>query len=189
MKLNNKMLLFHGSYTIVEKIRLEKCSDGKDFGRGFYISSNAVQARQFIPTSLAKAQRFGDASLTQNYGFVSSFRYHDDGLKVYEFETTNREWLWFIAQNRRPVLAKQLAGKVDSAAFDADVIIGKIANDKTNATIIAYLNGLYGDILSERAVSFAIEELMPNKLEDQFCFLTQKAVNCLEFVEDRKYAI
>ena len=84
MKLNNRMLLFHGSYTAVENIQLEKCSEGKDFGRGFYLSSNAVQARQFIPTSLAKAQRFGDASLTQNYGFVSSFRYHDDGLKVYE---------------------------------------------------------------------------------------------------------
>ena len=123
------------------------------------------------------------------YSFQGAIHIIHVGSLSYEFETTNCEWLWFIAQNRRPVLAKQLAGKVDSAAFDADVIIGKIANDKTNATIIAYLNGLYGDILSERAVSFAIEELMPNKLEDQFCFLTQKAVNCLEFVEDRKYAI
>ena len=83
----------------------------------------------------------------------------------------------------------QLAGKVNPAAFDADVIIGKVANDKTNATIIAYLNGLYGDVLSERAVSFAIEELMPNQLEDQLCFLTEKAIHCLEFVEARKYVL
>lgn len=189
MKLNNGMLLFHGSYAPVESIRLEKCAAGKDFGRGFYLSSNAIQARQFLRTSVSKAQRFGDAPLTQNYGFVSSFRYHEDGLKVFEFETANREWLWFIAQNRRPVLSEQLAKKVNPMVFDADVVIGKIANDKTNATIIAYLNGLYGEILSERAVSFAIEELLPNQLEDQFCFLTEKAVNCLEFVEARKYVI
>lgn len=189
MKLSNGMLLFHGSYTSVENIQLEMCAAGKDFGRGFYLTSNAIQARQFLKTSVSKAQRLGDAPLTQNYGFVSSFRYHGDALKVFEFETTNREWLWFIAQNRRPILAEKLAGRVDSAVLDADVIIGKIANDKTNATIIAYLNGLYGDVLSERAVSFAIEELMPNQLEDQFCFLTDKAVNCLEFVEARKYVI
>jgi len=189
VKLRNGMLLFHGSYTAVESIRLERCAAGKDFGCGFYLTSNAVQARQFLRTSVSKAQRFGDAPLTQNDGFVSSFRYHADGIKVFEFETANREWLWFIAQNRRPVLSGQLAGKVNPAAFDADVIIGKVANDKTNATIIAYLNGLYGDVLSERAVSFAIEELMPNQLEDQLCFLTEKAIHCLEFVEARKYVL
>lgn len=39
------------------------------------LTSNAVQARQFLRTSVSKAQRFGDAPLTQNDGFVSSFRY------------------------------------------------------------------------------------------------------------------
>ena len=66
MKLKNGMLLFHGSYTEVEEVRLEKCSEGKDFGLGFYISSDAIQARQFISTSLSKAKRFGDPSLTQH---------------------------------------------------------------------------------------------------------------------------
>jgi len=66
---------------------------------------------------------------------------------------------------------------------------GKVANDKTNITITAYLNGLYGNITSDRAVNFAIEELLPNQLEDQYCFLTQKAVDCLRFQEARRYAI
>jgi len=30
---------------------------------------------------------------------------------------------------------------------------------------------------------------MPNQLEDQYCFLTEKAVNHLEFQEARKYVI
>ena len=97
--------------------------------------------------------------------------------------------MWFIAQNRRPYLAKRLAGKVNPKAFRADVVIGKVTNDKTNPTITAYLNGLYGDVLSERAVSFAIEELLPNQLEDQYCFRTENAVACLSFQEVRRYVI
>ena len=33
------MLLFHGSYVPVENIDLSKCFSGKDFGRGFYLTS------------------------------------------------------------------------------------------------------------------------------------------------------
>ena len=187
MKMKDDMLLFHGSYTPVEKIDLSMCMEGKDFGSGFYLTSSVIQAKGFIRTSVLKAQRMGNAVLDQNYGYVSSFRYHEDSLKIFEFKDTYREWLWFIAQNRRPYLSKRLAGKVNPDAFWADVVIGKVANDKTNPTITTYLNGLYGDILSDRAVRFAIEELLPNQLEDQFCFRTEQAVACLDFQEARKY--
>lgn len=189
MKLKDGMLLFHGSYTSVEKIDLSMCMEGKDFGSGFYLTSSLQQARSFIRTSVLKAQRIGTIPLNQNCGYVTSFRYHENDLKFFEFEKTDCEWLWFIAQNRRPFLAKRLAGRVDAEAYCADVIIGKVANDKTNPTITAYLNGFYGDILSDRAVNFAIEELLPNQLEDQYCFHTANAVNCLEFQEARKYVI
>lgn len=189
MKMKDGMLLFHGSYTAIKKIDFNMCLAGKDFGSGFYLTSDLPQAIGFIRTSILKAQRFGNVPLTQNYGYVSSFKYHADGLKIFEFDKADREWLWFIAQNRRPHLAGSLAERIDTEAFNADVIIGKVANDKTNPTITAYLNGLYGDILSERAVNFAIEALLPNHLEDQFCFLTQKAVDCLEFQEAKKYVV
>ena len=189
MKIKDGMLLFHGSYTAVETIDLSMCMEGKDFGSGFYLTSSAAQAKGFIRTSVLKAQRFGSVSSNQDYGYVSSFRYHEHGLKIFEFEDADREWLWFIAQNRRPYLAESLAGKVNPEAFHADIVIGTVANDKTNPTITAYLNGLYGDILSERAVRFSIEELLPNQLEDQFCFRTENAVACLKFQEARQYVI
>ena len=72
---------------------------------------------------------------------------------------------------------------------DADVIIGKVANDKTNPVITAYLNGLYGDIMSDEAVNEAIKRLIPDHLVDQYCFLTQKAVDCLSFQEAQRYDI
>lgn len=189
MKMKDGMLLFHGSYSAVEKIDLSMSMEGKDFGSGFYLTSSVTQAKGFIRTSVLKAQRMGNAASDQNYGYVSSFRYVEDGLKIFEFKDTDREWLWFIAQNRRPYLADMLTDKVNPDAFRADVVIGKVANDKTNPTITAYLNGLYEDILSDRAVRFAIEELLPNQLEDQFCFRTEQAVACLDFQEARKYVI
>ena len=183
------MFLFHGSYCPVESIDLNKCIPGKDFGQGFYVTSDARQARNFIEASLSKAHDRGDALWGQNFGYVSSFRYRDAGLAAYHFETTNREWLWFVSLNRKHQLAKRLKNKIDKAIFNAEIISGKIANDQTNPTILAYLNGLYGDIMTDEAVNFAIQRLMANRLSDQFCFLTENAVKCLEFQEAKKYVI
>ena len=189
MKLQDGMLLFHGSYAAVEQIELNQCMPGKDFGKGFYLTSDANQARSFIKSSLTKAQNYGLIPHSQNYGYVSSFRYHkpETDLPIHEFEQADREWLWFISQNRRGSLAKRLIPFIDPSIFHAEIIIGKIANDTTNPVITAYLNGLYGEIDSDRAVSLAVSLLMPDHLKDQFCFLSQKAIRCLEFQEARKY--
>ena len=33
------MKVYHGSYTAIEKIDLNRCEVGKDFGRGFYVTN------------------------------------------------------------------------------------------------------------------------------------------------------
>ena len=48
MNLKDGMRLFHGSYTPVERIDLGMCSDAKDFGKGFYLTSDLLQARSFV---------------------------------------------------------------------------------------------------------------------------------------------
>jgi hypothetical protein len=44
MKLEEGMILYHGSYAEVSSISLEKCSKGKGFGVGFYLTSDKDQA-------------------------------------------------------------------------------------------------------------------------------------------------
>ena len=183
------MILFHGSYCPVEEIDLDKCEPGKDFGRGFYLTSDARQARDFIRGSLIKADKRGESMWRQNFGYVSSFIYHDHGLATYSFETTNKEWLWFVALNRNHRLAKELRSRINKAIFNAEIISGKIANDKTNPTLLAYLTGVFGDVLSDKAAEATINLLLPNRLSDQICFLTERAVQCLEFKEAKKYGI
>lgn len=43
-KLSDGMLLYHGSYTVVNTPDLAKCATRKDFGKGFYLTTSKKQA-------------------------------------------------------------------------------------------------------------------------------------------------
>ena len=191
MKLKDGMLLYHGSYACVEEIDLGQCEAGKDFGKGFYLTSDFHQARSFIRSSIIKARNTGQIPLSQNFGYVSSFRFYNpgEGISIHEFEDADKEWLWFISQNRRKKLAGDLVPLINNDIFNAEIVIGKVADDTTNPVITTYLNGLYGDVKSDKAVNFAIDQLLPDHLVDQYCFITERAVSCLKFQEARKYVI
>ena len=177
-------ILYHGSYAEVRTIDLAQCVPGKDFGKGFYLTSSYEQAQKFIRTSLRKAQAIGRVEPEQHYGYVSSFRLTSlEGLVVYDFPDADASWLRYVSVNRRPQLAEELFPTLDPLLREADVVIGKIANDTTNRVIATYLNGLYGEIGSARAEETAIALLLPERLEDQYCFRTKEAVAKLELVE------
>ena len=70
-----------------------------------------------------------------------------------------------------------------------DVISGKIANDDTNATIIAYMGNLYGQMGSEQADKMCISLLLPERLQDQFCFRTENAISSLEYLKSERVSL
>jgi len=185
MILNDGMLLFHGSYAPIEQIDLTKCAYGKDFGRGFYLTEDFRQAKGFIRNSLIKAKNMDAIPQDMNNGYVSVFRYHkpSEYIPTYCFDTADKEWLWFVSMNRRTQLAERFKQNLDFNLLRAEIVIGKIANDTTNPTIMAYLNGFFGDIESDTAVNFAINQLLPDRLNNQYCFLSSRAIACLESVE------
>ena len=191
MILNEGMTLYHGSYAPISVIDLSKCANGKDFGRGFYVTSDKDQAVRFIKTSLLKAQQIGVVDTGQKYGYLSEFCFHQPAcsLRVHSFAAADGDWLRFIAINRRPSLAKKLQSLIDSTLNDADVVIGKVANDTTNTVITTYLNGLYGPVNGESSIRIAISQLLPERLKDQYCFLTEKSIACLEPLRVERYEV
>lgn len=191
MKLKDGMLLYHGSYTPVVNIDLKKCDTGKDFGKGFYVTADKNQARNFIRTSLLKAKTRKQIPDGQNFGYVTCYEYHNSltDIPVFEFADADKEWLWFIALNRRSHLTKDLVAKIDNRLFGSEIIVGKIANDTTNPVITTYLMGLYGPIVDERSAQIAISLLLPDRLKEQYCFLSQRAISCLKVVEVCKYEL
>ena len=77
--LQEGMLLYHGSYCEVSEPDISKCSPFKDFGRGFYLTTECSQAEQFAKLSSRKAFENGLIPASQNFGVVSVFKFHSSG--------------------------------------------------------------------------------------------------------------
>lgn len=186
LKLTDGMLLYHGSFVEISKVDLEKCKQGKDFGRGFYVTSSYEQARSFVPLSIKKQIIEGNLPDDYSTGYISIFRFHlTHDINIHTFPDADKSWLHFVASNRR----KNLFPSVCNLYAGFDIIGGKIANDRTARTLQLYTSGGYGVPGSQEADDIAIMTLLPNRLEDQFCFCNEKAIQTLEFVRSDTYDI
>ena len=176
--------LYHSSYIEVRKIDLSLCLPGKDFGKGFYLTSSLNQAKNFIKITVNRAISRNLISSKIDFGYISTFKTKAiKDLKIKKFDSANKEWLHFIAGNRDSNLFPELFDEYKKY----DIIIGKIANDRTAATLQLYIAGAFGEPGSETADRLAIETLLPNRLENQFCFKTEKAISILEFIKSEKF--
>ncbi len=186
IRLYDGMLLYHGSYTEIKHIDLGKCEAGKDFGRGFYLTSSYAQAQHFIPLSVKKYNfTHRKEPLSVHAGCVSVYRLHltKNDLSPHYFDTTDTEWLHFISANRKKGLFQELLPQYKAY----DIISGKIADDKTAVVIAAYIGGAYGAPEEQNAMESAIRLLLPETLDDQYCFLTENAIASLEFLRSEPY--
>ena len=74
MRLEKDMILYHGSFCVVETPSLERCAKFKDFGRGFYLTTSINQARSFSKISASRARSKGFISANEMNAFVSCFK-------------------------------------------------------------------------------------------------------------------
>lgn len=186
MRIEKDMFLYHGSYAIVELPDLSMCRKGKDFGTGFYLTSSKNQAEKFTKTAIKKAVLEGIIPNSTNIGYVSKYKVKDiAGLKIYDFKYADKEWLHCVVGHRKFNSLPNEREKWN----EYDIISGKIANDNTNLVITAYMDGVYGEVGSERADRIAIDFLEPQNLKDQFCFRTEKALRILEYIGNESVMI
>ena len=184
--LEDGSLLYHGSYTLVRDIDLSYCNAGLDFGKGFYLTSSYDQAVSFVRNSVKRNIRTGHipADFRLEDGVVSTFRYTcSKDVSLHIFQGPDIEWLHFVASNRNDRLFRNEAATL----APVDIIGGKIANDNTATVLNLYVTGAYGEPGTDRADRFAIELLLPNRLQNQFCFRSERALNTLEFVKGERY--
>lgn len=186
IELKDGMLLYHGSYTGIPKIDLDKCTRGLDFGKGFYLTSSFDQAYAYVPLSVKKAIRIG--VVPENFrledGQISIYRFHyDPNLLIHSFLSANPEWLHFVSANRNQFLFPELLKKYRTT----DIIAGKIADDQTAKTLQQYIGGYFGQPGLSDTDEDVIKKLLPNRLLDQFCFRTGDAVKSLEYIRSDRY--
>ncbi len=115
---------------------------------------------------------------SKNFGYINSYILClNDKINEYDFPEADAEWLHFVSGNRD----QKLFRKVISEFEKYNVIGGKIANDKTAATLNQYTNGTFGAPGDKTADDIAIKLLLPNRLDNQYCFRTADAIACLYF--------
>lgn len=186
MFLKNDLLLYHGSYVEVPMPDINRCRDGKDFGKGFYLTTDRAQAERFVKSSVTKAIKNGLLQDNIFEGYVSKYKLRiNSKLKIYEFKEADCEWLHCVAAHRKNGILPEELVKWE----DYDIIVGKIANDNTNQVITAYINGIYGEIGSKEADAIAIQLLLPQKLTNQVCIRNQEALSSITFIDSKKRVI
>lgn len=101
--------------------------------------------------------------------YVTVYEVEDEKLselRILRFDRPDEEWLRFVASNRR---GNSVVGKWD-------LICGPVANDQTMPVLSLYLDGMYDE-------QEAIKRLLPQKLKDQYTFITEKAIRLLKCKE------
>jgi len=156
------MKLYHGTNCLFEKVDMSKSKDKRDFGKGFYTTTIKEQA---VSWARAVFDRYGGEG-----AFVYGFEFEtDNSLNVKWFDEVNQEWLEFVAANRNR----------GGVWHGFDVVIGPVANDRTNRTIALYIAEIY-------TADVALGLLKHNKLNNQVSFHTEKALSFLTMIGREK---
>lgn len=159
------MFLYRGSNVEVCKPRVIVTSRTLDFGAGFYTTSDLGQAKRW---ACLQTRRRGEGTPA-----VSVFEYDVEAaqrLKVRVFPGPDGEWLDFVCENRKAIYCGE----------KHDIVVGPVANDSTMPVISDYMAGF-----TDRPT--AITLLKPQRLTDQYAFLTASGIGTLRHVETRYY--
>lgn len=152
------MLLYHGTPAMFSEPCLSKCKPHRDFGCGFYLTPNYIDA-------LTMAIKNSKAGFVQSYWLDNII-----GLNVLELDGYSDEWLQFVVRSR-------LGQK-----SNFDLVIGNMAGGGRNlkSKFSKYRNS--GSSVGK--VSAAMRgELTSTTLGIQYAFLTPNAIRKLELLD------
>lgn len=154
------MKLYHGSNAEIEVIDLSRGRKGKDFGKGFYLSADFMQAVEFAST-VTRREGEGVPSVT-------SFEFEETAskcLNIKTFEGYSKEWAEFVLTNRQ--------NNSNIQAHNYDIVIGPIADDAVGVQIRQLLRGFI-------SLDVFLEKLKYKKVTIQYFFGTENALELLK---------
>ncbi len=157
------MIVYHGTIYPIQAIDPKRFKKNKDFGLGFYTTSNVEQAKRFAQ----RLKRLESAP----YCVVYEIEVKDHPLlKTKNFHGLAEDWLDYVVANR--------TGKQDY--LTEDIIIGPVADDSVGATVSNYTANAYGEVGTKRAKQIALELLKLEVYTDQIVLKTDLALQQAE---------
>lgn len=154
--------LFHGSNIEINKIRLDLCRPGKDFGKGFYLNPNYQQAYK-MAVRTTRISRSG-VEIVSVFEFDENLLNNPD-LNVKVFPDYSEEWAEFIIENRR--------NQSDTSIHDFDIVVGPIADDTVGLQLSRFMEGYISLPVLVQELKFSGDKAI------QYFFGTEKAIKLL----------
>lgn len=156
------MKLYHGSSVYIDKIDISLSKVGKDFGCGFYLSSDRGQAETMAKKKAEQVH--SDMPCVTEFDCDEALMKSE--LKVLEFDGYSKEWAEFILDNRK--------NRTRQNIHDYDVVYGPIADDDVSLLIRRLTSGLID-------TDKFLEELKYKKgITFQYFFATEKSIKFLK---------
>lgn len=148
------MIVYHGSYCLVDNPHISFSRDALDFGKGFYVTGIEDQAVNWT----SKFKRRGKKGYLNIYMLL--LEDIKENYKVKEFLSYDIEWLDFILECREG----------SNIYLNYDMIIGGIADDRVYNTIELYKDDLIGK-------DEALKRLQYYKPNHQICIINQEIID------------
>ncbi len=156
------MILYHGSNMPITSIDLKRSNVGKDFGCGFYLTTNRKQAERMAQR---KVRLYGGKVEISKYEFDKEAA-ENANIKIKKFQSYSKEWASFVLANRENGTRKQI--------HNYDIVYGPIANDDVGFQIRRLLAELI-------TIETFLEELKYKKgITYQYFFATERALQYLK---------
>lgn len=158
-KINQISRLYHGTNKKFDRFDFDKAKPFKDFGKGFYLTTDFNQAQKW-------AQRKGDKQAIAYVYCYDIDKVKASKLKVLELLQYNKEWVDFICESR--IKGKETAH---------DIIYDRIADNQYSEISELLQKYMVGSISAEQVIN---EIKWSNLKADQYCFKNEKALAVLE---------
>lgn len=157
------MKLYHGSNMRVTEPELKRSKPFKDFGQGFYLSTEEQQAKD---QAQSKVDQMKKGEPIVNEFFFDETLMTSGDLRVKVFDDYSVEWAKFVLMNRNR--------KIAQPSHDFDIVYGPIADDGVNYQLRRYWGGVI-------TLPRLIEELKYAKgITFQYFFGTERALKTLQ---------
>jgi hypothetical protein len=165
----DKLIVYHGTTSLIDTIDVALGKPYKDFGRGFYVTENYAHAQNLAIRNKRLEQERGNKKCPAYvYTYVLDMIKAND-FAIKKFAVADLEWMRFVLANR----------SVREKNHQYDIVIGATANDDTSLVLKSYFSGLYGDVESERVLTLALDMIEAENLPSQIYFGTNEATECL----------
>ena len=155
------MKVYHGSLVKVEHPKILTPSRTLDYGKGFYTTTSAQQAKDWVE------RRMMENNAT--CGYINIYDFDDKYMKEFKsllFPEPTEEWAEFVLVNRTH----------KDFTHDYDIVYGPVADDSVYTQFTLYEGGII-------SMPTLIQELKTYKLVDQYLFHTEKSLIAIKFIE------